>query len=291
MIGRSDVPTVPERFTSRFQALARAQRLECDLLSYVTMKNRILLGVFCMGVTALSATFGEQSAHACSPEAQRDGYVTALQSVSVLEDDTKSPFACVPKAVNSCGPLQRFEGITRALIVRRTLSDVAPASGLDTYIPRGQVLYTLRDATGKMLEQQRSSGSSVRFGRTGASVCVATQPAPSDAGAAVSDAGDVDAGALGSEFCAPVTVESLVVTEADRDAHAASLLTDCGATGTSGDGGKTTDAGPLGASAAPGTSGGGCVVGSHGSSPLTLLLPLAALILTRLRRRAVRSHS
>jgi hypothetical protein len=241
-----------------------------------------------MATLALSTVLYERSAYACTPQAPRSGYVSGLVSSSIVVDDTASPVACRVAGGNSCEVPERYNGIKRILRITATLADTEVAGTTDTFVPSGSIPYVLRDAAGAVVEQAVGTSYGATFTKTGAKVCVKTQPAPSDAGV---NGGEADAGAASAEFCAPVGVADLLVTTKDLDVKGAKLLAECGST-------SNADAGPDGVLGVgdggvgkpvplTGSGGGGCAMGASGSSGMgtALLLPLAALVLARLRRR------
>jgi MYXO-CTERM domain-containing protein len=118
-------------------------------------------------------------------------------------------------------------------------------------------------------------------------VCIQVESPPAGA-----DAGTVDGGGFAREFCAPVTVADLAVTDSERAAHAAALKSECAGDAGAGagtDAGVSNAIGETGPGAIPGasTSEGGCSsTGRDAASNSWLLaIPLAAAAFAARRKR------
>jgi hypothetical protein len=222
-----------------------------------------------------------RDARACSAPAPPEGYFVAVTSQAVAVDDPSTSLVCT-LAPGRCGGSTRFKGITKNLVATATVNATAGIAGAVKVERLDEVAWILKDAAG--VEIERQSGSSARFAKLGASVCVRVMWEQADTGVPSDRV---------SELCAPVTVTSLAVTKQDLSDHEASILRDClrldeGLVDPP-DAGTTTqeDGGKSGAGAT--TGGGGCsVANANSASYVHALLLLGLTALASKRRRAQR---
>jgi MYXO-CTERM domain-containing protein len=213
-------------------------------------------------------------ADACSRPFEQPGYVTALTVSTYLADDYNSPKVCVSS--NTCGLPGSYEGVLRYLSVEATVQPDPAPGGETTWIDPNTSRFQLKDDAGNVVAESGSYTFAAQFLRVAAKACVTTSTKPVDGGATTP-----------SEVCVPVTVTSLDVTQADRDAHLARAKELCGQDKALG--GNPPGAGSPAIASEPAAAtkddGGGCNA-SSGAPASGGLLALLGLAFAATRRRA-----